>query len=175
MGMHIVIDGYNLICCSRQFDDTCRGDLQAGREALVDFLADYKRLKPYKITVVFDGGAAAVGLPRRDRLKGIDLRYSNPGELADTVIKRMAAREKEKLLVVSSDNEIVRYAQSKGATAISSSEFEDRVLWAQYEQAKGIGAEATVDEAWQPTTKKKGPSRRLSKRRRKVNQKLKKL
>ena len=85
MSIHIVIDGYNLIRQSRSFSDLDRQDLQMGREALVDALAAYKRVKPYAITVVFDGGDASGGMPRRDRLKGIELRYSNPGELADTV------------------------------------------------------------------------------------------
>lgn len=174
MAIHIVIDGYNLIRQSHAFSDLDRQDLQMGREALVDALAAYKLVKPYAITVVFDGGDAPGGMPRRDRHKGIDLRYSNPGELADNVIKRMAASAKEKLLVVSSDLEVVQFAAARGATTISAPEFEERLMAAQYEAFKGADDNSDL-EGWQPTTKKKGPARRLPKRQRKMRRKISKL
>lgn len=172
--MHIVIDGYNLIHQSVQFGNIDRDDLQAGREALVDALVMYKKVKPYSITVVFDGHKAPPGMPRRERLKGIDLRYSKPGELADAVIKRMASREREQMMVVSSDREIIDFAARKGAAVISSSEFEQRLSLARMMDIKGE-SEDDLRTGWQPTTKKTGPSRRLSKRQRKMRRKISKL
>jgi predicted RNA-binding protein with PIN domain len=171
--MHIVIDGYNLIYQSKQFDRIRQADLQASREALIDALVVYKRLKPYKITVIFDGSMAATGAPRRDREKGIQVRYSSHGELADTVIKRMALREKENLLVVTSDNDIVRYVQARGATTISAREFEERMVMARFAVDNQIG-EGDETEPWQATTRKKGPARRQPKRLRKLQRKLEK-
>lgn len=172
--MHIVVDGYNLIRQSSYFSALDNQDLQAGREALVDALAAYKRVKAFAITIVFDGSDAPPGMPRRERHKGIELRYSRPGELADEVIKRMAGREREKLLVVSSDREIVDDAIRKGASAISSAEFEDRLTMARMMDIKGA-VEGEVSSGWQPTTKKSGPSRRLPKRQRKMRRKISKL
>jgi predicted RNA-binding protein with PIN domain len=149
-------------------------DLQSGREALTDALAAYKKIKPYTITVVFDGAAAPVGMTRRDFVKGIELRYSKPGELADTVIKRMATREKQKLLVVTSDGDIVRFVQSMGSAVISAPEFEERLMMARYMDQKGMEA-AEGSGGWQPTTKKRGPSRRLPKSRRKMAKRISKL
>jgi uncharacterized protein len=149
-------------------------DLQAGREALVDALAAYKKIKAFTITVVFDGMGAPAGMPRKDRLKGIELYYSLPGESADTVIKRMARHQKERLLVVSSDHEIADYAVSHGAATISADEFEKRIMMARLMDIKG----ATEDKAssgWTPTTKKTGPARRLPKRQRKMKRKISKL
>lgn len=174
MAIHIVIDGYNLIRQSRQFRELDLQDMQSGREALVSALAAYKKIKPHAISVVFDGAAAPAGMPRQDRCKGIELHYSRPGELADAVIKRMAAREKEKLLVVSSDMDIVRFVETVGAAAISAPEFEERLIMAQYMDLKGTD-ESDAIGGWKPTTRKKGPSRRLSKRRRKVQKKMSKL
>lgn len=174
MGLHIIIDGYNLIRQSSQFRALDRQDMQAGREALVDALAAYKKVKGYAITVVFDGGAAGLEMPRRDNLKGIKLRFSRSGELADAVIKRMAAREREKVLVVTSDNDIVRYAQAQGAATIGAAEFEERLLMAQYMEQKGSD-ESDDERGWKATTKKKGPSRRLSKQQRRRQRKLSKL
>lgn len=174
MGIHIVIDGYNLIRQSRQFSALDLQDMQAGREALISALAAYKRAKPYSITVVFDAQFALPGMPRRDRLKGIEMRYSRSGELADAVIKRMVARYREKMLVVTSDNEIINYAESMGAATIGSPDFEQKLIMAQYMDMKG-SHESDENTGWRPTTKKKGPSRRLPKRQRKMKKKLSRL
>jgi predicted RNA-binding protein with PIN domain len=174
MGIHIVIDGYNLIRQSHKFRELDRQDLQAGREALVGALAAYKKIKPYEITVVFDGAAAFTGMPRRDVHRGIKMCYSAHGESADTVIKRMAAGHKEKMVVVTSDQDIVRYCESVGATVVQSSEFEERLLLARYMDLKGAD-DRDDDRGWNPTTRKKGPSRRLSKRQRKRQKKISKL
>jgi uncharacterized protein len=173
MGLHIAIDGYNLIRQSRYFSTLDQRDLQSGREALVESLAAYKKIKRYAITVVFDGASAPAGMVRRDRVKGIELRYSRPGELADAVIKRMAAREKQNLLVVSSDNEIADYAQSMGSAVISAPEFEQRLSMARFMDQEGM--EAAESSGWRPTTKKKGPSRRLPKKRRRMTKRISKL
>ena len=172
--MHIVIDGYNLIRQSRRLSAIEEVDLQAGREALVNALAAYRRLKPFRVTVVFDAGDAISGLPRRDRSKGIRLRYSAAGELADDVIKRIIAREKGGALVVSSDMEIVSFAEAKGAATISSVEFDERLEMAQYTDLKGTDDNGP-DTGWQATTKKRGPSRRLPKRKRRMNKVIAKL
>ena len=173
--MHIVIDGYNLICQSKRFDRIRQIDLQASREALIDALSVYKRVKPYKITVIFDGSMAAAELPRRDREKGIQVRYSSPGELADNVIKRMALHT-ENLLVVTSDNDIVGFVQAQGAATISTREFEKRRAMAGFTADFGMRKNTTEEaEPWRPTTKKKGPARRQPKQLRKLRRKLDKL
>jgi predicted RNA-binding protein with PIN domain len=174
MSLHIVIDGYNLIRQSRRFSALDQQDLQTGREALADALAAYKKIKPYTITVVFDGADAPLGMARRDFAKGIELRYSRPGELADAVIKRMATREKQKLLVVTSDSDIVQFVKSVGSAVISAPEFEERLMMARYMDQKGMEA-SEGSSGWQPTTKKKGPSRRLPKSRRKMAKRISKL
>ena len=109
MPLHIIIDGYNLILQSETFSEFNTRDIENSRDALVDALAVYKRFKRHKITVVFDGLNAPAGFFNKDRRKGIHIRFSSSGESADTVIKRMAAKEREKALVVSSDKEIVNW------------------------------------------------------------------
>ena len=148
--------------------------MQVGRESLVDALAEYKKIKRYKITVVFDGAEAPAGMLRRDRFKGIELFYSYPGESADAVIKRMAAHEKEGMLVVTSDDEIIRFVVSKGAAVIRSAEFEDRLMMARYLALKGDVEEA--ESKGNPTGfRKKGPARRLPKQQRKIKRRISKL
>ena len=173
MSLHIIIDGYNLIRQSATLSDLDRQDIQLGREALLNMLAAYKKIKRHKITVVFDGTNAPFISQHRDKIKGIEIKFSRIGELADTVIKRMALTEREKALVVSSDMEIVNTVASQGVSTISSLMFEEKIAMSEYMFAKGIDSEN--EGGWIPTTKKRGPSRRLSKRKRKNRLKIKKL
>jgi predicted RNA-binding protein with PIN domain len=171
--LHIIIDGYNLIRQSPDLGRIDRRDLQTGREALLDLLAGYKKIKAHKITVVFDGIRAPGFTPDRDRYKGIAVIFSRRGETADRVIKKMASREREGALVVSSDRDVATFAQSRGAAIIDSSAFEQKLLLAGYLEAKDRDAEP--DAGWKPTTRKKGPHRRLSKKARRSRAKIRKL
>ena len=74
MAIHIIIDGYNMIRQSPELSKQEDVDIQLGREALIDWLAAYKRHRPHKITVVFDGSNAPTVSTRRDRIKGITIR-----------------------------------------------------------------------------------------------------
>ena len=55
MSIHIIIDGYNLIRQSTTLSALDQQDIMLGREALVDTLAAYRKIKHHRITVVFDG------------------------------------------------------------------------------------------------------------------------
>ena len=173
MSLHIIIDGYNLIYQSEAFSPLNASDIETARDALVTALAAYKRLKAHKITVVFDGRSELNGFSKKYQRKGIHIRFSSNRETADHVIKRMTAREREKALVVSSDREIVTYAESKGSATISSPLFEERMHLATSSITDETDPE--IHSGWVPTTKKKGPRRRLSKRQRRNRMKRNKL
>ncbi|MBU4288844.1 MAG: NYN domain-containing protein, partial [Proteobacteria bacterium] len=69
MSLHIIIDGYNLIRQSTTLSDLDRQDIQLGREALLNMLAAYKKIKRHRITVVFDGTNAHFSSQRKDKIK----------------------------------------------------------------------------------------------------------
>ena len=173
MSIHIIIDGYNLIRQSAALSRLDEQDIMLGRDALVDMLAAYRKIKPHRITVVFDGHHSPVFSQTQDRRKGIAIRFSRRGESADNVIKQMAMKEREKALVVSSDEDVVNTAEAYGAATISSASFEDKMGLA----GQIDGLEITDEDlrGWEPTTKKKGPPRRLSKKQRRNRIKIKKL
>jgi predicted RNA-binding protein with PIN domain len=173
MSIHIIIDGYNLIRQSATLSRLDQQDIMRGRDALVDRLAAYRKIKPHRITVVFDGHHSPAFSPQRARKKGIAIRFSRRGESADDLIKRMAFKEREKALVVSSDQEVAHSVAAQGAATISAPLFEGKI-----DMAVALGGQQieTEDRAgWTPTTKKKGPSRRLSKKQRRNRMKIKKL
>ena len=173
MSIHIIIDGYNLIRQSRSFSGYDHLDIQRGREVLLESLADYRRVKRHRMTVVFDGSGAPSFSTPADRFRGIEIKFSRSGESADAVIKKISDRLKEKALVVSSDRDIADHAASNGSASISSQEFEKIIVNA---SQSGNNCDGIQDEkGWIPTTKKKGPKRRLSRSARRSRIKIQKL
>ncbi|MFH2046527.1 MAG: NYN domain-containing protein [Pseudomonadota bacterium] len=164
MSLNIIIDGYNLIRQSSFLSSLDRKDIGLGRNALIDMLAAYKKIKPHRIIVVFDGANAPMFSSERDRIKGIDIRYSKYPDSADTVIKKMVTVHREKALIVSSDMDIIKYAESKGVATISSPLFETKIKVAS--DFNNMDDSEVEERKWQPTTKKKGPGRKLSKKKR---------
>jgi len=68
----------------------------------------------------------------------------------------------------------VRSVAARGAATVSAVDFENKLTLSYY----GGGIEFDRDahsSGWEPTTKKKGPSRRLSKKQRKTRAKIRKL
>jgi predicted RNA-binding protein with PIN domain len=174
MAVHIVVDGYNFIRCSPELKALDRQDLQLGREALADMLAEYKRTKGHRITAVFDGRNALPGQEVNFQKKGVRFVFSRGSRSADDVIKGIAAREREKAVIVSSDGDVMRYCSSQGATAVRSEVFEHTIQEAVYTQADA-GEDTPAATAHTAGTKKKGPSRRLSKKARQTRRKVAKL
>ena len=174
LALHIIIDGYNLIKNSPSLSALDRQDLQMGREALIDLLAAYKKVKSHKITVVFDGAGSLDATASRDRIKGVNVVFSRRGQSADAVIKEMASREREKALIVSTDRDVVLAAASFRSATVPSFEFEARLMLAVPEHSAAEPQEEG-DGGWIPTTRKKGPSRRLPKRKRRNRMKVRKL
>lgn len=173
MSIHIIVDGYNLIRQSPELAPLDQADLQAGREALITMLAGYKRVKKHRITVVFDGSDTPSLYPQRSNEQGVTVVFSSGGELADAVIKRMAGRGGEGVIVVSSDRDIQRYCEQRRATVIDAGSFEQKLLLAG--AVNGFGRDDDDESGWQVTTRKKGPSRRPSRRKRRRLRKTGKL
>ena len=169
--MHLIVDVYNVIRQSPRLQFLDVMDLQAGREALLELLARYRRRSHHQITVVFDGWQHGDLKETRDRHQGILIIYSRRGERADEVIKRLLSQERERSLVVTSDREIQVCAEQAKAAWISAGEFELSHL---QDPAAAADDDAEVDSSARGTHKK-GPARRLSKRLRQRQQRLKKL
>jgi predicted RNA-binding protein with PIN domain len=146
-----------------------------GREALIHQLASYKRARGHEITVVFDGWQSGNLTENQQWQRGILVIYSRRDERADEVIKRMARRFGNGAVVVTSDREVVRFAETAGATAVSSEEFDGRMGMAVVMEEKGVDTEEAERGIVRRGTKKKGPARRPSKSRRRAIERLKKL
>jgi len=177
--MHIIIDGYNLIRQSDPLRRYERLSLEDGRNALIRSISLYKKQKGHKMTVVFDGWQGGPLEEERDKLSGIDVIFSRKGEKADDVIKRLAQGGAEEIVVVTSDRGIADFVSRRGGTSIPSHQFAELI-----ERAKTISSEhachpeersAKEDDGTERRAKKRGPSRRLSRRKKSAMVRIRKL
>lgn len=172
MGIHLIIDGYNLIRQSASLSKQERVSLEEGRHALITRLVAYKRVKAWPVTVVFDGAGGYHVSTQTENHAGIRVVYSPVGKTADQVIANMADRYREKALVVTSDRELAGRVERTGATVLDSVEFEDRLEMALLMES---GEDPGEDEPGRLSTKKKGPSKRPPRSQRQKARKLKKI
>lgn len=165
--MFIAIDGYNFLKQSPDLRRLEQIELKKAREGLIERLAKYKQIKGHSITVVFDGEQERRLAGQRQRLRGIDVIFSKPGEKADDVLKRLSAEKRGGITVVTSDREVALFSEKKGAITIPVSDFAEKMEMAQFYALKGSEKETIhPDRSIAPT--KKGPAHRLSKSQRKA-------
>jgi predicted RNA-binding protein with PIN domain len=170
LSVHLIIDGYNLLHADRSFIQLTPLQLQTERDRLVEQLSTYRILKQMEITVVFDGWQGGEPKERKEKKKGIELIFSKLGEKADEVIKRLAREKGAGVTVVTSDREISRYVERMAVAVIPSDQFKEKM-----ENAFIKGEKDFQEEEKRRGEKKKGPSRMLSKREKRMRSALKKL
>jgi predicted RNA-binding protein with PIN domain len=147
-------------------------DLERKRDQLIEQLSAYRQAKPCNITVVFDGWRGGWSTEKKERRRGIDLIFSRLGETADEVIKRLAKQRGASAWVVTSDREIANYAERLAVPVIPSDQFLERMELAPIRSLKDAQNGEAEEEK---IAKRKGPSRRLSKKSRRLKSALKKL
>lgn len=176
MGIHIVIDGYNLI---RQVAGLARHEnesLEKARSVLVGLVSSYKKIKGHKVTVVFDGVLNLSEFANAFVEQGVRIIFSPETLSADAVIKNMVDKEGARITVVTSDRDILSHAERHGAGTISSPEFYERLVFSKKLNEGGrveVDDEKPLHKRW--LTKKKGPAKRLSKKERRNRRKTDKL
>ena len=174
MALHLIVDGYNLLTLTGRIGAGTSLHSEMARESFLRDLAAYRQRKSHPITVVFDGWQQGRLAGHRERSKGIEVIFSKVGEKADDVLKRLAAEKKDGVLIVTSDQEVASYAQKKGSSVVSAADFGEKMEMARFYDLKGGGGEEIFpDRPVAPD--KKGPSRRLSKSKRKEIAAAKKL
>ncbi len=159
--MKLLIDGYNLIRCT-PLGSAERTGLEPAREAALSMLSRYQWLKGHQVTVVFDG-------PSRNqaRFGPVRILYASS---ADQEIKKLAGPG---WTVVTSDREVAREAERRGALAISSEAF-----WSKLNQAAQLNEkdeEEDGEEDRASPAHKRGTARRASKSERRRQAGLNKL
>ncbi len=120
MVKHFLIDGYNL---AHKLDiKITKDNLQQVRDDVRRKVSMLVSQKKCKATLVFDGRGV---LGATESHHNIAVVYTASGESADARIKKMIDETpaKSTLCVVSSDNEVLRYAQVSRAQSMRSEDF----------------------------------------------------
>lgn len=117
----VVIDGNNLLHAARTVQEA--GPL-IGRAILCDTLGQWAKQRGERVHIVFDGPAPNPQLAGQIGNPAIEVSYSG-GASADAVLIEMLETDSaaRRMLVVSSDREVVRAARRRRAQPIRSEEF----------------------------------------------------
>ena len=130
MAEYLIVDGYNVINCWKEFAALREQNLEHARELLVAGISEYAAFKGYRGIVVFDAmetpGAADSAI-----IHGIEVVYTGEGETADSWIERRAyelhraAAGRSRVFVVTSDYAEQINVLGSGSYRISSREFRE--------------------------------------------------
>jgi predicted RNA-binding protein with PIN domain len=113
--VHLIVDGYNVT--KTGYPDLPLADQ---RERLIRQLAALRSRTGAEITVVFDG-AGVLSIPASSP-RGVRVLYSDPGVLADDVIRSLVGAEPggRPLVVATSDRAVAESVRPRGAHAVPS-------------------------------------------------------
>jgi predicted RNA-binding protein with PIN domain len=113
--LHLVVDGYNV--SKTGYPELPLADQ---RTRLVGQLGALAARTGVEVTVVFDGAGVTTAPPRGSR--GVRVLFSDPGVLADDVIRDLVAAEPQgrPLVVATSDRAVVQSVRRSGAHAVPS-------------------------------------------------------
>ena len=174
----IVVDGYNLIRQVGALAEQEKHSLEQGRAALVKLLGRYRRLKPHKITVVFDGQNEVSEFPSAYQQTGVTICFSPSHLTADEVMRGYCQQLGSRAIVVSSDRGVTDFAKKCGSTTIGAVEFYHKLRQSELMSTSDVSDDPNTEsrpahKRW--TTYKKGPRKKLPKKERRGQQRLKKL
>ncbi|TDO29832.1 putative RNA-binding protein with PIN domain [Kribbella sp. VKM Ac-2527] len=121
--VHLIVDGYNVTKTAWP-----TSPLHSQRQRLVTALGALVAQRRVEVTVVFDG-AELSGPVQLNSPRGVRVRFSPAGVIADEVIRQLVRAEPpgRPVVVVSSDREVADSIKSLGARALSAATLISRI------------------------------------------------
>lgn len=122
---YLIIDGYNVIGCWPELKRIKDHALADARYQLVEILKEYQAFTGQYIILVFDAYRSK-GLKTTEYFRGIEIRYTEYGQTADSLIESLVAKLadcNQVVGVVTSDWAQQQIVLGKGARRWSSREF----------------------------------------------------
>lgn len=116
-GAMLLVDGYNVSLAG--WPDLSLPDQ---RRRLVDAVGTLAARTGCTPLVVFDGAEAGSGLPGESRVRGVQVRFTEPGVEADDVLLSLVGDVplERAVVVASSDRRVAEGARARGAATVSS-------------------------------------------------------
>lgn len=120
--MPVLIDGNNLLHAARAAGTSA---LLIGRSMLCDTLGEWARRRRQQVHVVFDGPAPSAQVAEQIGHPDIQVTYSGAGNSADDALINILETDSaaRRIMVISTDHEIVRAAKRRRAQAVRSEDF----------------------------------------------------
>jgi predicted RNA-binding protein with PIN domain len=122
------------------------------------------------MTVVFDGWLGGWSAEKVEKKREVEIVYSKLGEKADEVIKRLVREKGSEAIVITSDQEISRFAERMNVAVIPSEQFVEKLT-----TSSNRFEESAEEEGGEGGIHRKGLARRPSKREKRARAALKKL
>jgi predicted RNA-binding protein with PIN domain len=121
--VHLIVDGYNVTKTAWP-----NSPLHSQRQRLVTALGALVAQRRIEVTVVFDG-AELSGPVRLNSPRGVRVRFSPAGVIADEVIRQLVRAEPpgRPVVVVSSDREVAESIVAMGARALGATSLTVRI------------------------------------------------
>jgi len=128
MRPHYIIDGYNLIHKVPGLRSSLNSGLEHARNVLIFFIRGYLSSHNVSMTLVFDGDQVGYVEATPQFGKRLRVIYSRPPQKADPIIKELIrkANNKKSLVLVSADNELIRFCRQQGGQVLAPLEFYHR-------------------------------------------------
>jgi len=124
MATKIVIDGYNFLWNDAFSRETAVRGFDKGRESILNWISAQPLLQSFEVMVVFDAYKTDASHPTEENVRGLRVVYTAHGQRADDLIREMAMMHGPASIIVSSDNEVARFAEKKGCGVLNSREFQ---------------------------------------------------
>ncbi|MDC0036707.1 NYN domain-containing protein [bacterium] len=123
--MHYILDGYNVIGASQSIS-LSQTDKE---ERLIQVLSDFIKHNKHKITVVFDGRHPDFKWQSHYDKEGVQVVFTDAAESADDYIIRKIKQKQNKqaIIVVTSDRQIIDAAKHTHVKTLSSEMFWKKV------------------------------------------------
>ncbi len=121
---YLIVDGYNVIGSWPNLQQLGKVALEDARHKLVEVLAEYQAFTGQEIIIVFDAYRSK-GRKVVEHGPGIEVRYTDHGQTADSLIESLVSNLSERypVGVVTSDWAQQQIVMGKGARRWSSREF----------------------------------------------------
>ena len=126
---YIFIDGYNIINSWSDLAISKEESLENSRQRLIEILENYVAMREDKLYLVFDAHLSKGSIEKEEKTNNITVVFTKEGETADNYIERkvnLIGRKKE-VIVVTNDNLEQQTIFQRGATRMSSIEFNNEV------------------------------------------------
>lgn len=126
---YIFIDGYNIINSWSDLAISKEESLENSRQRLIEILENYVAMREDKLYLVFDAHLSKRSIEKEEKTNNITVVFTKEGETADSYIERkvnLIGRKKE-VIVVTNDNLEQQTIFQRGATRMSSIEFNNEV------------------------------------------------